>query len=174
MIAAGAVSALALAACAPGPSTAAVVNGSPITERQIDEIMAACAAAGYPQQGQEVARHSFVVGALSGEIVATGLLDQELVPDEELVKRFVVAEVGPAGNDPVCGPYIVKNMQMSVAMQEMSQGMSPEQLKDTVLGIFDSIELNPRYGRMKDLGDEGFGLVSGSMSADVQAPAFGR
>lgn len=166
-IAAGAACALALTACSPAPSTVSVVAGERITESDIDHLIESCKSVGY---GEQLNRAGVVLNKTLGDALEKGLVDQEFVFPEDQARQIAIQELGPeALADETCGPYLLNAGRFSFSLTAMQQSIPPEDFKARFSAIFDQIQLNPRYGRMKRQPDGQLALASGSLSSLIEA-----
>lgn len=170
----GAVAAgLALSGCATG-GTAATVDGKKISESQVDDTLAACEEAGFPliQTGAN-SRGTVVFSLAAGEAARANKELQQYAPDQSQIDQML-AELPPEiQSQPVCKAYFEGTLLFNQTFDTI-QKAAPDQLRPQLSKTLNTIEPNPKYGRLKTDDQGAVTMQSGSMSTRVGPQLMGN
>lgn len=163
LIPAAVAAAALLAGCSPTPSTALVVNGTTVTESQIDTYSRGCAQAlGIDQR--QIVRKALVQTILIGEIMAP-MLKEAGVTDEQ-VDAFAAKQGGQAADlikNDECKPFGRTNLRVAIVSQTLDKATWTKLLDKA------SVSINPKYGRFDPEGTQSILTDSGSISIASEA-----
>lgn len=159
-----AVAAVALlAGCSPTASTALQVNGTTITENQIDSYARGCAEALGIDEGQ-ILRKALVQTVLMGEIMSPLLTDAGVT--DEQVDAYAAQQGGETAaliKNEECRPFGRTNLRVAIVSQTLDQATWTQLLDKS------TVTLNPKYGRFDPEGTQSILTDSGSISIAAEA-----
>jgi hypothetical protein len=167
---------LLLSACTPTGGTAADVAGQRIPETKVDAAIDGCESVGFPLvDGVNTTRASVAFSLAAGEVVRQGDAFGDARPAREDIEAAVAQSFpGEILTNRECKEFLSGSIGFNVAMQNLQASMSQEEFVDTYVGIIDDIELNPKYGRIKEQADGTPAIQHGSLSVDPEQSAPGQ
>ncbi|MFV0407967.1 MAG: hypothetical protein ACK5LN_14300 [Propioniciclava sp.] len=159
----GALAALVLTGCSQPPTAAAVVEGTPISDRSVRETIGALAVGSGVDPAQippgDVAR-SLIVGAASeviaaeqGVSVEDGAIDAAIAADPQLARVAVV---------PGTDQYVRGAATFRIVLDKIGEAAYRSALAEL------DVEMNPRYGSWI-AGESGIRIDSSGLAVDPKA-----
>lgn len=161
---------LLLSACTPTGGSAAVVNGVQVPESLVQDTIDGCEAVGFPiVDGVSMTRAGLAFSLAAAEVARQGTAFEgvSVLPRNEVAAMLETAVPAEVLQHEECGDFIIGSTSFNLALQEMQMTLPPEQLNEAITDIIESIELNPRYGRIRPQANGE--LVTGTGSLSVVA-----
>lgn len=159
-----------LSACTPSAGTAAVADGMKISEGDIDAILQACEDLGAPLLSPQATRSDVVFSEALGQLADQGHLgDGVVMPREQAQQELAARMPGNILSDPECGGFYLDTYRFNMGMNALAESLDTGQLQAKTKELVDAVELNPRYGRMRQQENGQFTLGSGSLSTPTGA-----
>ena len=147
------VAVAALAGCAHGPSTAAIVGDRTISEGELTEIVDSCRDAGLKANRSKVVSLMILGEVFDG---AARRLGGSL--DDEAIR----AMKGDSELTALVGTPCQKPFENGFKVQIGQRVLDPEEVKESL----PSVEINPRYGSWDP--EQGFDPMGGSISVEAE------